>query len=240
MTRWLRRALFLALLGFALLLLRGYAREHPEDMPWTDLDLAQPIGAFTGRKLAGLERDGDTCSALLARAGAGIARTKSRNDGPQCSYRDAIRFSGRGAVSIRYRPDGLSTSCPVAAGLALWEWHVAQPAAIRHLGTKIASIDHFGSYGCRRMGRQREGGWSEHATANAVDIAGFRFEDGRRINLLEDWGDAGAKGRFLREIRDGACRTFATVLSPDYNDAHRDHFHFDQAQRGSIGWRACR
>ncbi|MBU1256939.1 MAG: extensin family protein, partial [Alphaproteobacteria bacterium] len=38
----------------------------------------------------------------------------------------------------------------------------------------------------------------------------------------------------------GACDLFSTVLSPDYNKAHRDHFHLDQAERGATGWRACR
>jgi hypothetical protein len=28
---------------------------------------------------------------------------------------------------------------------------------------------------------------------------------------------------------------FGTVLSPDYNAAHADHFHFDQAARGFGG-----
>jgi hypothetical protein len=40
-------------------------------------------------------------------------------------------------------------------------------------------------------------------------------------------------------VRDGACRLFATVLSPDYNAAHRDHLHLDEAKRGAM-WRACR
>ena len=31
---------------------RDYVREHPEDFPWTQLSLDQPIGRFTGRKLA--------------------------------------------------------------------------------------------------------------------------------------------------------------------------------------------
>ena len=66
------------------------------------------------------------------------------------------------------------------------------------------------------------------------------WSDGARISVAADWRDGGAKGRFLREVRDGACRLFATVLSPDYNRAHRDHLHLDQAERGAWGWRACR
>ena len=43
-----------------------------------------------------------------------------------------------------------------------------------------------------------------------------------------------------KQSRDGACRVFSTVLSPDYNAAHRDHLHLDTANRGPSGWRACR
>ena len=58
--------------------------------------------------------------------------------------------------------------------------------------------------------------------------------DGTRISVLRDWdseGD-GEKARFLRQTRDGACRAFSTVLSPEYNAAHADHFHLDM----SSGW----
>ena len=50
--RVLKLVLFLGLAGLAALLLYGYARNHPEDLPWTELDLAEPVGVFTGRKLA--------------------------------------------------------------------------------------------------------------------------------------------------------------------------------------------
>ena len=141
---------------------------------------------------------------------------------------------------IGWRPADLGTSCPVAAALALWEWHVVQPAARRHLGAQVAAIDHFGSYSCRRLYGRDEGAWSEHAGANAIDIAGFVLADGRRVRVVADWTGDDAEARFLREVRDGACRLFATVLSPDYNEAHRDHLHLDQADRGAMGWRACR
>ena len=72
----------------------------------------------------------------------------------------------------------------------------------------------------------------EHATGNAIDIAAFVTEDGRRISILQGWNGDGAEARFLRRVRDEACGVFGTVLSPDYNEAHRDHLHFDQAARG--------
>jgi len=237
--RAVKIVLLLALLAFLAFLAWGYARNHPEDLPWTELDLARPVGAFTGRKLAALGGEGEACRAQLRRAGIRFVALPPRRGG-QCGYDDAVRFSPGGALTLAYRPADLGSSCPVAAGLALWEWHFVQPAALRHFGSRVASVEHFGSYSCRRLYGRSEGAWSEHASANAVDIAGFRLADGRRITLIGDWKDEGAKGRFLRDVRDGACRLFATTLSPDYNAAHRDHLHLDQAERGATGWRACR
>ncbi|MEA3012491.1 MAG: hypothetical protein QOD42_1036 [Sphingomonadales bacterium] len=215
------------------LMVRDYGRRHPENVPWTALDLRRPIGTFTGRKLAALGEDPARCRALLTQAGARFAALPPRNDGPQCGYDNAVRLRG-GAL-----PGDADAACPVAAALILWEREIVQPAARRHFGRPVAAIDHFGSYSCRRVSGREESGWSEHARANALDVAGFRLAGGGRIGIAAHWRDPGAKGRFLREVRDGACALFATVLSPDYNESHRDHFHFDQARRGA-GWRACR
>jgi hypothetical protein len=235
--RWLRRALLLLLLGFAGLLLWGYVRNHPEDVPWTALDLAHPVGAATGRKLAAL--NAGPCRALLRRAGIRFETRPAAGSG-ECRATDLVRFRSGGATTFSYRPADVSMSCPVAAALSLWEWHVVEPAALRRFGVGVASVEHFGSYSCRRVYGRREGAWSEHARANALDVAAFRLKDGRRISVVGDWRDAGAKGLFLRDVRDGACRLFATTLSPDYNAAHRDHLHLDQAARGAFGWRGCR
>ena len=231
--------LLLAAAASGALLVFGHARRHPEDVPWTSLDLGQPVGTFTGRKLADLADDGPRCRALLDRAGVRFTALAPLREGPQCGYDAAVRLRAGGARSIDWRPEGLGTNCAVAAALALWEWHVVQPAAQRHFGQPVARVEHFGSYNCRRLYGRDEGAWSEHASANAVDIAGFVLEDGTRISVVRDWEDDGARGRFLHDARDGACDLFATTLSPDYNEAHRDHFHLDQAQRGALGWRAC-
>ena len=99
---------------------------------------------------------------------------------------------------------------------------------------------HVGSYSCRRLYDRAEGRFSEHSTADAIDIVGFDLADGRRVSVLEDWNGGGPEAAFLRDVRDGACRLFSTVLSPDYNQAHRDHLHLDVANRGAITWSLCR
>lgn len=229
-----------AVIGTVALLLWGMARGRQQDLPWTPLDLGAPIGMFTGAKLAALGRDFPQCRAKLDAAGVRYTALPPRRDGAQCGYDDGVRFTPGGARQIGFRPASLGIACPVAAALSVWEWQVVQPAAQRHFGSRITAIDHFGSYSCRRIYGRDAGTWSEHATADAVDIAGFRLADGRRITVVGDWTGSGDKAAFLREVRDGACRLFATTLSPDYNAAHRDHLHLDQADRGAMGWRACR
>ena len=80
---------------------------------------------------------------------------------------------------------------------------------------------------------------NQHSTANAIDISAFIMADGTRIALINDWDDADVRREFLHEVRDGSCDLFSTVLSPDYNAAHADHFHFDMAKR-TAGWTVCR
>jgi hypothetical protein len=224
-------------------LLFGYAtlRGHPEDLPWTKLDLSQPVGLFTARKMAALRKDFPGCRALMDRAGVRYTVLPAISEGRgACGYADGLRFAEGGARRIAFAPARLGISCPVAAALSVWEWQVVQPAAQRHFGAQVTRIEHLGSYNCRRIGNRSAGDWSEHATANAVDVAGFRLSDGTHVTVLRDWKGQGEKAAFLREVRAGACRLFSTVLSPDYNAAHRDHLHLDEAERGEMGWRACR
>ena len=216
-------------------------REEPERFPWTPLSLSDPVGAYTGRKLAALGNDPQRCEALLRAADAGDRPVAARRGSDAaCGYDLAFELRPADAAGLRFAPAGLVTACPVAAALHVWERDVVQPAARRHLGERVARIDHFGSYSCRRLYGRSEGAYSEHATANAVDIAAFRLASGRRVSVLGDWSDGDRDAAFLRAVRDGACDLFATVLSPDYNAAHADHLHFDQAMRGAMGWRGCR
>ena len=215
-------------------------RKQPERFPWTDLSLNDPIGPFTGMKLASLTDDPSRCIGLLA--SAGLAETSFRQAQPvdtNCRLDDGVLIRPEDRRSISFSPAGLVTSCPVAAALALWERDVVQPAANRQFGSRVTRIDHAGSYNCRRLYGRSDGRFSEHATADAIDITGFRLADGRTISVLRGWREVDAEAAFLREVRTGACDLFSTVLSPDYNSAHADHLHLDQAARGATGWRLC-
>lgn len=243
MARLIRRAipwlLLVGLLVAGYVYGRDYVRNHPQNVPWTALRLDDPIGTFTLRKLSALSGDGAQCRTLLEAADAGDVPVPPRRPSPECGYQDGIRI-GRAPGDAAFSPEGVVTRCAVAASLLIWERQVLQPAARRHFGSQVQAIDHAGSYSCRRLYGRTEGSFSEHATANAIDIVGFRLRNGTRISVLSDWAGAGPKAAFLREVRDGACDLFATVLGPDYNAAHTDHLHLDHAEHGRSGVSVCR
>ena len=120
-------------------------------------------------------------------------------------------------------------------GAPLFERHSLQPVAREIYGQAVAGVEHLGSFACRNIYGRVDARRSQHASANALDIAAFRLADGRRVVVAEDWNGHGDAARFLRAVRDGACGNFDGVLGPDYNRAHHDHFHLDLG-----GWQICR
>src|SRR3546814_15124681 len=76
--------------------------------------------------------------------------------------------------------------------------------------TPFRAIESFGSYACRPVNNQIGGRLSEHARANAADIAAFVLADGRRITVQEGWNGSDQRVRdFLRMAHRAGCRRFA-------------------------------
>lgn len=200
---------------------------HPQHNPWAPLDLRDPPGWATRAKLGKLKGNVAECRAVLARSDVAFTALPATGEGA-CALTDRTRLG-----DFPLAPDTPAVTCPVAAALEIWRRESVLPAARKILGSEVVRIEHLGAFSCRRMYGGADGPWSEHATANAIDIAGFVLKDGRRISVLKDWKDSAAKAEFLRAVRGGACGSFATVLSPDYNAAHADHFHLDQDARWS-------
>ena len=231
------------LTGFAIALLltigaifgMQWVRAHPEHVPGAPFELAHPQGWATQRKLVGLARDDAACFAALDRAGAGYERRPVIGTGT-CRASQRLVLTGNRFVPTM-RPANAAPGCAVTVAMALWNRDVVQPLAQKHFGQKVAALENLGSYNCRAIrGGQAP---SQHSTANAIDISAFILADGTRIALINDWDDADVRREFLHEVRDGSCDLFSTVLSPDYNAAHADHFHFDMAKR-TAGWTVCR
>jgi hypothetical protein len=223
--RTARRAMMALVLVVAAIAGWQWLQTRPQHNPWAPLDLRDPPGWATAKKLTALREDVGECRAVLAGSEVAFTALAATGDGP-CARPDRTQLD-----NYPLAPNTPAVTCPVAAALELWRRESAAPAAREILGSDLARIEHLGAFSCRRMYGGADGPWSEHATANAIDIAAFVLADGRRISVLADWEESGPEAAFLRTVRDGACSSFATVLSPDYNAAHADHFHLDQDGR---------
>lgn len=194
--------------------------------PFPPLSLAEPGQWFLDARLSALRRDKPLCEATLK---SPFIEAGPIADGPfknGCGWTNAVRIASVGGAQLG--TDKLS--CETAAALALWMAHDVQPVAEQMFGQRVKSVSDLGTYSCRNI--VGNAFWqdvrSQHATANAIDIAGFTLADGRRISIAKDWRGNGQDSRFLKAIKERSCRYFRVSLGPDFNAAHRDHFHFDR------------
>lgn len=218
----------LLLLVLAVAAVRLLERLSPLNRAWTPSDLSRLDGPATALRIASAGDDPRWCRQILRASGVTLEPVPDRVTGPGCGFTGAVRLTG-----APWSPRGTVVTCPVAVAMDSWEKLSVRPAARALVGSNLTGIDHYGSYSCRPIaGSSRQ---SQHATANAVDIAGFRFARGAPASVTRDWNGSGPRRDFLRRVHDDACKLFGTTLGPDYNAAHRDHFHLDMAN-----WNFCR
>ncbi len=172
------------------------------------------------------------CLAQLSASRVTFSPVPNRSNSAVCGLKEGGVLGPDMGTAARMAPGDVEMTCQTALALSIWRRQVLEPAAREILGSDVVQIDHFGAYACRNV---NNGGVSNrvsaHAQAAAFDFSGVRLRDGRRITVLADWNGNGpggaAGGRFMRRIRDDACRIFGTTLSPDYNAVHRDHLHLE-------------
>lgn len=212
--------ILIAVMGY-----RGHVRTSM--MPFPVLDVNQSW-FMTSWRIQGLKYDKAACRLTMAHKSVNsrpVADSPIKNG---CGWENAVRLQSLAGAGFA----GARVGCPVAAALALWMNRVVQPAAQKHLGTRVKRIIHFGTYSCRNIRGSLFSKYlnmrSEHATANAIDIGGFRLENGKTVSVLKHWRSKSAMSKFLKEIHYGACSYFRVVLGPEANRLHADHFHFDR------------
>ncbi|WP_205626418.1 extensin family protein [Novosphingobium fuchskuhlense] len=167
------------------------------------------------------------CLAGLSRTYANFTPLPDQYYGAGCSAVGAVRLASLRSDSGMLQLSNLGpVTCPLANTLSGWARFGVDRAARAILGSPLMRIETMGSYACRNVAGSSR--LSAHASANAVDVSGFVLADGRRITVLRDWDSPDPQVRaFLATIRGSACKRFGTVLSPDYNAAHHDHFHLE-------------
>ena len=210
--------------------------------PTFDAALALPAApALSALAIPVALRPNDRPAGIVQQAQAArVARVRGSVCGnPQIQGEELGAVSGSGACGIDQAVlvrsvDGvrLSTAgtmdCGTAEALQDWVQNVAKPT-LASSGGGLVGLDIMGTYVCRNRNNAANGRLSEHGTGKAIDIGGFILANGSTISVLNGWG-TNSYGGLLRTLHDGACSIFGTILGPEANAYHRNHFHFDTAR----------
>lgn len=149
--------------------------------------------------------------------------------GQVCTVDDPIRVSSPvNGVTYRYYNQDTASPLAVTCEMAL---------ALYRLGDALRALDimqvlHIGTFNCRPV--SGTGNLSQHAHGNAIDIWGLVDARGQDYILERDWEHDTAsprteRGQLLYELaqRMHHDRIFNTVLTPNYNAGHDNHYHVD-------------
>ena len=209
----------------------GYHWLPPYYNPFIPLTLDDPPGRITQYKLRRLTPE--ACTSLLSQANqrALIRSQPVVDSGGACPLNNVVRVRDFGPVSLN---SSFLANCPLALGSALYIHQQARPLTKRFMGSDLTRIDHLGSFACRNIYHRPDARRSEHATAEALDIAAFRLANGERVTVLNGW--KGAKTQpWLKAMLAASCGYYGNGLGPEYNAAHANHFHL-----GMRGFGLCR
>lgn len=142
-----------------------------------------------------------------------------------CGVKRAVRLESVHGVRLS---QSAALDCPTARTLGAWVDQSARPEVGR-MGGGLTGLRVAAHYACRTRNSQSGAEISEHGKGRAIDIAALQLRDGSEISVRDDWGQ-GRKGRVLRRVHRQACGPFGTVLGPESDQFHQDHFHFDTAR----------
>ncbi|MFY0310413.1 extensin family protein [Leisingera sp. D0M16] len=143
---------------------------------------------------------------------------------PGCGAKDAVMV--REIAGVRLSQTSLMT-CNTARALKTWINREVETAFGRR--NKVVGLRVAAHYACRTRNNRPGAKISEHGRARAIDISGFTLESGETITVLQGWQKRKTRKK-LKKIWRAACGPFGTVLGPEADRYHRDHFHLDVAR----------
>jgi hypothetical protein len=127
------------------------------------------------------------CEAIAAETAARFEILPPRRKGA-CGAPAPIRLEAIGQQDpVRFVPAPV-VSCDMVVALTRWIEKGLKPLGERHLDGAVSEVRVMSSYSCRTRYGKTGARMSEHAFANALDIAGFAFADGRTVDVLSGWG----------------------------------------------------
>jgi hypothetical protein len=144
---------------------------------------------------------------------------------PGCGVAEPVRITEVDGIRLS---TAATMDCTTAKSLKTWINKGVRPAVGR-TGGGLASLRVVAHYSCRTRNNRPGARISEHGKGRAIDIAGIGLADGSELSVLNDWKNT-RRGQILKEAHRTACGPFGTVLGPNADRYHKDHFHFDTAR----------
>ncbi|MGH1577881.1 extensin family protein [Planktotalea sp.] len=142
-----------------------------------------------------------------------------------CGVKNAIKLRSVSGVTLS---QSSIMDCTTAKALKTWVNGSAKPA-FGNRGGGLTAIRVAAHYACRTRNNRKGAKISEHGKGRAIDISGFKMKNGEIITVLKGWR-AASTSKALKRMHKGACGPFGTVLGPNADRYHQDHFHFDTAR----------
>jgi len=144
---------------------------------------------------------------------------------PGCGISDPVRVFSLDGVALSQKS---VMDCTTAKALRGWISGSVKPETQRRYG-KVKSLTVLSQYSCRTRNSKPGAKISEHGKGRAIDIGAINFADGGKLTVLDGWKSYGSR-KILKRLQAAACGPFGTVLGPDADQYHRDHFHMDTAR----------
>ncbi len=162
------------------------------------------------------------------------SRTSLGGPSSYCGAVQPFEMAGAAEGRVQMTPTAL-LRCNMIPSVERWVRGTIVPEAQRHYGMPVVEMKVASSYACRPRNNQVGAKLSEHGHANAIDISAFILADGRKVTVKQGWNGDHRDRSFLRSVHAGACREFTTILGPNSDAFHHDHFHLDLARHGRDG-----
>ncbi len=167
-------------------------------------------------------RPGSICG-IRGIQGRALAPIKGRLRG--CGIKSPVQITAVAGVALT---QPATMDCTTAKALNKWVRDGVIPIVGRR-GGGVASLQVVAHYSCRTRNSQPGAKISEHGKGHAIDISAINLNNGSALTVLSDWKKR-TEGKLLKKIHRAACGPFGTVLGPNADRFHQDHFHLDTAR----------
>jgi len=141
-----------------------------------------------------------------------------------CGVARPVKVSSIDGVALS---QGSIMNCQTAKALKTWINKGVRPA-VGSFGGGVDKLQVVAHYSCRTRNNKKGAKISEHGKGKAVDVSAIKLKNGEAITVLNDWKTR-KQGKMLKRMQRSACGPFGTVLGPNADKYHRDHFHLDTA-----------